>query len=298
MRAGRFALAAAAASGLVVIAAAAATYVAALTVPCQLHVAWFDIVRAACSTDLWPFASYPWLALGLLAGLVIGWLLAAASAVTRQLSAAERMLRSMPAVTDAHALLSDGAERAGLRRVGQVRTSHPVAFTHGLLRPRVVISTGLTDLLDTDQLQAVLEHEAAHVRRRDPLRLLFLRTIVALTFPLPVIQDLAAQAEIDIELAADRAAVRRVGVAPLAGALRALLNVGQGSRQAAIAGIDPEAARVEHLTAGSLPRRSITPRRVAVSVLSTVVLVALTAPALIADRSSSPTYVTVESDGR
>lgn len=48
----------------------------------------------------------------------------------------------------------------------------PVAFTAGLLRPRVYLSRGLFDSLALDEQNAVLVHELAHVRRRDPLRCL------------------------------------------------------------------------------------------------------------------------------
>jgi Zn-dependent protease with chaperone function len=55
----------------------------------------------------------------------------------------------------------------------------PVAYCLGLLRPRVVVSSGLLERLDCPSLKAVLEHEASHRRRRDPLRQAILGSIVA-----------------------------------------------------------------------------------------------------------------------
>lgn len=45
----------------------------------------------------------------------------------------------------------------------------PLAFTVGLLRPRIYIADGLLALLSEDEALAVFCHELAHVRRRDNL---------------------------------------------------------------------------------------------------------------------------------
>jgi Zn-dependent protease with chaperone function len=47
----------------------------------------------------------------------------------------------------------------------------PLAATFGLVRPRVAIDAGLSRDLDDAALAAVLAHEGAHRRHRDPLRL-------------------------------------------------------------------------------------------------------------------------------
>src|SRR2546430_1444798 len=57
-------------------------------------------------------------------------------------------------------------------RVDVVATGEAFAVTHGLLRPRILLSTGLVEALDTAELTAVLVHERHHLARRDPLRLL------------------------------------------------------------------------------------------------------------------------------
>jgi Zn-dependent protease with chaperone function len=67
---------------------------------------------------------------------------------------------------------------ARLRRVSSpappdlrsVDTDAAFSFTGGLLRPDIYLSRGLRDGLDPAQLAAVIEHERAHVRRRDILR--------------------------------------------------------------------------------------------------------------------------------
>ena len=101
--------------------------------------------------------------------------------------------------------------------VAIVPGARPLAFCAGLLRPRVYVSSGAVERLSADALAAVVEHEAHHAARRDPLRILVARAIgeaYSLT-ALPRREQALA------ELAADAAAVRRRGAAPLAAALLA-----------------------------------------------------------------------------
>lgn len=50
-----------------------------------------------------------------------------------------------------------------------LESAHPLCFTAGLLRPRVLLSRGLFDTLTSEERSVVLAHEHAHVRRRDAL---------------------------------------------------------------------------------------------------------------------------------
>ena len=50
-------------------------------------------------------------------------------------------------------------------------TARPFAATLGLMRPRIVLSRGLKQTLSESDRAVVQAHEAAHCRRRDPLRL-------------------------------------------------------------------------------------------------------------------------------
>lgn len=95
------------------------------------------------------------------------------------------------------------------------------AFTIGWLRPVIHVSTELESQLSPAQLAAVLAHEYAHVRRRDPLRLTVLRALGCLLFWLPAMRRLAADVADDAEIIADDFAVRGDPVA-LASAILAL----------------------------------------------------------------------------
>lgn len=95
------------------------------------------------------------------------------------------------------------------------------AFTIGWLRPVIHVSTELEGRLSQAQLAAVLAHEYAHVRRRDPLRLTVLRALGCLLFWLPAMRRLAADVADDAEIIADDFAIRGDPVA-LASAILAL----------------------------------------------------------------------------
>ena len=86
------------------------------------------------------------------------------------------------------------------------------AFTAGWWRPTVYVARGLPLQLTRQELAAVLAHEAAHVRRRDPLRLSLLRFLACTLFWVPALRRLAADVADDAEILADDAAA---GAGPL-----------------------------------------------------------------------------------
>jgi len=103
-----------------------------------------------------------------------------------------------------------------------VPVSRPVAFAAGILRPRAVVSAGLLASLDAAQRQAVLTHEAAHVRLGHP-RLLLLGGAVAAAYgrfgPVRSAWQGLRQA---FEAAADDEAAAAAGTGVLVSAIRRL----------------------------------------------------------------------------
>ncbi len=81
------------------------------------------------------------------------------------------------------------------------------AFTSGWLSPRIYLSACLPDRLSSVELRAVIAHEAAHARRRDPLRLSLLRFLACTLFWLPAVARLAEDIADEAEVGADDAAV-------------------------------------------------------------------------------------------
>jgi Zn-dependent protease with chaperone function len=170
------------------------------------------------------------LAVPALALLAAG-LLGLARSLVRQLRAgldvAEWVrLRTIPARPWLEAAIAE----AGVRRYRLVDDEQPYAFTFGVLRPVVVVSSGLLERLETGSLRAVLAHEAAHARRRDPGRLMLARALAAGLLRVPPAVRAEGRCHQWVELAADRAALSRLGRRPLAAALLALLQRPESTR--------------------------------------------------------------------
>jgi Zn-dependent protease with chaperone function len=115
------------------------------------------------------------------------------------------------------------AAAAGLHpeRVRVVRGLPNPAFTAGWLWPRVFVADAVADRLSPDELRALLAHEAAHVERRDPMRLSALRFLALTLFWLPALRRLAEDVADEAEIQADDRAAREQPLA-LASAILAL----------------------------------------------------------------------------
>jgi Zn-dependent protease with chaperone function len=94
-------------------------------------------------------------------------------------------------------------------RPGVVGDPVPRAFCVGLLRPKVYLTSGAIAELDGDERDAVIAHERAHARRRDPLRLLLTRALADALFFCPGARQLAERASEMAEINADASADRR-----------------------------------------------------------------------------------------
>lgn len=86
-----------------------------------------------------------------------------------------------------------------------------LAYTVGILRPRVVISDGLLDTLDRDEVRAVLAHEGAHASGRHTALLFFGRATDRAFGFLPPIRRAVKQLTLGLEVIADDRAIDRVG---------------------------------------------------------------------------------------
>jgi hypothetical protein len=197
---------------------------------------------------------------------------------------AQRRLRGLPVL---------GRREIGGHAVTVVRDRRPLAFCAGLARPAVYLSDAALARLGEGELRAVIEHEAHHARRRDPLRLLAAQTAADAFGFLPPLRGLARSTAALADLAADAAAVAAVGSrTPLAAALLALE--------------EPAPERVDHLLGrplAAVPPGALAGALVAVAALAAVavghlvlpdhpgvpawMLPALAAPALLAGRAAA-----------
>ena len=200
--------------------------------------------------------------------LMLLWVAIALVALARQIVGQ----RALDAIVTARrigvdARLGAAARAAGVRRlVVAVDDERAYIFCGGLLRPRIYVSSGFVRLLTRDELEAALRHEACHAARRDPLRFFLISVVAVILAPFPLARALAEWVTLRAELAADRAAVDVLGVAPLAGALVKTLRAAPVKPPSAVTvALSPTDARIAALA--GRPEPIALPRHAAVASL-------------------------------
>ncbi|PZD94782.1 hypothetical protein DNH61_16250 [Paenibacillus sambharensis] len=108
---------------------------------------------------------------------------------------------------------SSVSSACGLNEGQLIVISHaePLAFTMRFWKPVIVLSSGLLDMLDRDELQAVVEHESYHRLKNDPLRIFLLQLIAQTLWFIPLTKWAYENVKILSELQADSYAIRRTG---------------------------------------------------------------------------------------
>lgn len=165
-------------------------------------------VDTSCVAALpvWALPAFPLL----VAGALLGVGLYAAVSLCAQLGCSSALQKAV-----AHAPRA-GAARPPLsaRLDGRVAIIHDrslVSYTIGFLSPRVVISDGLLETLDGDEVQAVLSHEEGHVAGRDNLLILVAHTVAHAFVLVPGVRLSYRRLRRALELAADSYARRTTG---------------------------------------------------------------------------------------
>ena len=140
------------------------------------------------------------------------------------------------------------AEETGIGgRLVVVADQIPFAFCAGSLFPSVYVSEGLLAILSLTEIEAVLRHEASHLRRRDPLRLFLIELLRSIFAPFPIIETLSDRVRVGIELAADRAALAIVPMPTLASALVKVVRATTTATPIGAAGLSANEARIDAL---------------------------------------------------
>ncbi len=216
------------------------------------------------------------------AAALIGALLVAAIIILRLLHSLYGVSRRSRARRARHRLLVDLLDRAEQHR--EIGPQHlrvldgelPLAYCVPGRDPRVVLSDGVLQVLDREQIDAVLAHEQTHLRHRhDVVMESFTAFYRAVPPPLRSRQPLDA-VHLLLEMVADDAARRRTGPAPLRAALDRLTDALPLAEDVAPAG-DARVRRLDRLA--TTHNRSVVPNvlagaaAVAVLVLPTVILV-------------------------
>lgn len=148
-------------------------------------------------------AAFPWETVVLTAWLAVGLALAAWYVVSWN--------RTRRAVAQAIPLGRDDFRYAALPKCARLREGvmDGAPLTFGAARPTVVVPPGL----DGGALDCVLAHEAVHAKRRDNLWHYVMAAALVLYWWNPAVWLMARLLRRDIELACDRAAVKRLGAA-------------------------------------------------------------------------------------
>lgn len=149
-------------------------------------------------------------------------------AVVMLVSGLRYFVRSTRQSAQLQAALSMGAEQ--LRIAGHLVTvipsERPTAFAMSNRRWGIVVSSGLLQLLGDEELSAVLEHEAAHLRQRHHAILAILDGAMAPLRWIPLVAAVTNGVPHYLEMAADNAATSHTSISTLAGAL---LKIGEKS---------------------------------------------------------------------
>jgi Zn-dependent protease with chaperone function len=103
-------------------------------------------------------------------------------------------------------IVRECASRYGLE-VGLVTSSYPFSFVWGFRRDKLIVSTGLLTTLTEEQLRGVIEHEAAHHRRRDNLVKLVLSVSACSSLAFPLSRLILKWRALEVEILCDDVAV-------------------------------------------------------------------------------------------
>jgi hypothetical protein len=103
-------------------------------------------------------------------------------------------------------------------QVDLIDSAQPVALSLCLPRQRVVVSGAVARALDESEFHALIEHERAHLARRDGYAMVVMAIASSILLP-SAGRQLRAEWKLAIEQSCDRVAAYRVGALPLASAL-------------------------------------------------------------------------------
>lgn len=191
-----------------------------------------------CAAGLWGAEWVPFVVLAASLITFVATVAAAVGGLVHQFGGAGRLARRL----EAHmAPLPDRlrvcADRGSVTDIRYIDIDEPVAVTVGPIRTRILVTRGLVTLLNDDELEAVLRHEAVHLRGRHPALYGLTRSAAAAAFALPAVGPAARNVVLQSEIAADAAAIRALGVRPLVSALAKLVDLPAPNQAAAVGSV-------------------------------------------------------------
>lgn len=172
-----------------------------------------------------------WMAL-LLDILVVSTPLLVVWFIYKQLYLSRRMYKKLSSMQDASITAALNEKyNDGMDGILVVSHADPIALTMRFFRPRIVLSTGLLQLLDTGELEALIRHEIFHMKHRDPLKIFIMVVCSSVLWYVPILKWCSKQYKAAREVLADSCAIEAMGTAEsLGSALLKLLRRNQTKR--------------------------------------------------------------------
>lgn len=165
-------------------------------------------------------------------GLVIFTLIFTIWHISSQLIHTARMKKRLEQYRE-KTLTNELNQTCGSEKEEFIIISHPapMAITMGFVRPKIVISTGLINLLTNDELEAVITHEMYHKANRDPLKIFILSLCASTIGYIPILKWFNQQYRIIQEVLADEFAIKKQQTTVhLGSALLKMLKVGMAKK--------------------------------------------------------------------
>lgn len=140
-------------------------------------------------------------------------------------------------------------EKTGKEDYIEINSNGYEAFTYGLLRPKVYISSKIIKNFKNEEFQAVILHEKAHVASYDPLKYLLSRVVMRLLPRFPGKNDIFNNFEVLSELDADYSVERVLDTKnPLVSSLSKIMKFNNELDLVGISGFSFKSNRVQILT--------------------------------------------------
>jgi beta-lactamase regulating signal transducer with metallopeptidase domain len=188
----------------------------------------------------------------------------------------------------------------GVRRQTQLLVSSRIAapMSLGFLNPAILIPRALLDTLSDSELEHIVLHELAHLRRRDDWTNLAQKLIEAILPIQPAVYWIGHRMSIEREMACDDWVVATTGTAkPYAASLTKVAELSQWEHEGVLAvgatgNRSQLFSRVHHMldkTRNAAPKLSLGPLGAAIAAVGTLVYVGARAPQVIAF-AQNPAY--------
>ncbi|MEK4667411.1 M56 family metallopeptidase [Niallia sp. FSL R7-0271] len=96
-------------------------------------------------------------------------------------------------------------------RIQVIQSEQPFAITIGFFKPKIVLSTGLWEILSDEEIESVIYHEFHHLNQLDPGKTYIMELFAKVLWFLPILKWLAQQFSIVREVLADNYAIEKSG---------------------------------------------------------------------------------------